>query len=151
MSSTAEHKAQNDVDLDKIVHDAVATVRSDTTEPSLKVRLALFLAALVVVANSVIGIYNSISLRNEVECNHELSNALQVIGAQDRTNIQNVIDTVLSGKPLTKKQFLAVGTQFDKTAARNARERARLLSESCSDRSTPTTTIPSGSQSKPAK
>lgn len=127
-----------DLDLDNIVHNAVAAVSADGgSELSLRMRLGLFLAAIIVVANSVVGIYNSIALKEEVNCNHQLNSALNVVSDQNRTITKNVIDSVLTGRRLTEAQLVAIKNNYDAQFKVNTDKREALLRTTCNNGESP--------------
>lgn len=137
-------RKEADVDLDKIVRDAVSAVQEPHSEISLRMRLVLVLAALVIAANTVISVFNSIALKDEISCNHQLTIALQEVGDQNRTNTKQIIDTLLSGKPITRNEAIAARERYDKTYKQNNGTRTNVLQTTCKDGGT-TSLSPSGS------
>lgn len=126
-------KEEADIDLNRIIQGAVKEANSDPSNGplSLRARLCLALLAIIVVANSVISIYNTIALREEIQCNYSLTNALYTVGDQSRTITKNVIDVVLSGKPLTREQIIQVREAYDAQYVINTTKRNELLKLTC--------------------
>ena len=128
-----EDKPDQEVDFAKIARDATETANNSVPrgELSWRMRAALVLAALIVVVNAVIGVYNSLALRQEVECNHQLQTALYVVGDQNRNITKAAIDSALSGGNLTVQQRLAIQKTYDAQFAINTSKRNQLLKTTC--------------------
>lgn len=121
------------LDMDAIVHNAVASVNAGIPKSEFRwrTRLLIVLAALVIVANTVIGIYNSLALKSELQCEQQLNTALGIVADQNRTNTKQVIDTVLSGHRFTIAELEEVRVQFDRFYAENTKQRNALLKNTC--------------------
>lgn len=146
----AEYREEPEIDFDKIAHDAAETVNNTIPrqEYTLRTRLAIVLAALVIIANSVIGVYNSLALRAEVTCNQQLATALNVVSDQNRSNSKTAFDALLSSTPLTLAQRATLKKNYDDAYETNNTQREALLKTTCSSghATTPPTTVPSGTK-----
>lgn len=135
---------EDDVDLDKIVHDAVLSTNSSVPprpEMTLRLRLLLILGAMIIVANTVVSIYNSLALREEVNCNHQLQQALNVVGDQNRHITKDIIDYALTPGH-TFEELVAERQRYDEKFRGNSSKRSTLLQTTCNEGpGTSTTTV----------
>lgn len=127
------HSDERDPELEEISKRATEQALHDypRAEMSLAVRIGLLLAGLLVAANSVVGVYNSLVLRNEVTCSRHLSDALNQTTDQSRDINKQAIDTALGGGITSKAQAIAFKKKYDKAYADNSVRRAAILSTTC--------------------
>ena len=124
----------NGVDLDQIAHQAASEAHAaypSADEPSLRVKLGVLLATLLVLINTVVGVYNSIALHSQVQCNRQLQLSLAVVGDQNRNITKDAIDTALSGKIRTLAQAKAIRDKYDTAFDDNSKRRSEVLASNC--------------------
>jgi hypothetical protein len=125
-----------------------------TSGLSLWQKLGLIMAGILLAGNAVISIYNSVALRQEVECNHKLTTVVFQIGDQSRSITRDGFVILLSKGNLTDAQKAKALDQFLTQYDANTKIRAAATGVTCQNGSTDPqpapattpTTIPSPSK-----
>lgn len=136
-----------DEDLREIPRLATERALEDDpkSEFGLGTRIALVIGALIIILNTVVNFYNSLAVRKEVTCNHNLANALAQVGDQNRNITKNIIDKALSKEGTDPQARARLRKQYDRQFRINSQKRAAVLRVTCQDnvgQNTPTS-IPS--------
>lgn len=108
-------------------------------EMSIWTKIGLILATILLFTNTVVSIYNSLELSQEIQCNHSLTNALNQISDQSRDITKAAIDAALggvnpkTGKPLTLADLKEIKATYDAGFLANTAKRKEVLRSTCHD------------------
>jgi len=99
--------SNEDQEIQQISQAAADEAFSERKDYTGRWRLVVIVAAILIVINAGINIYNTIALRAEVECNAQLATAVNVVGDQSRDITKDVIDQVLVVNKNTSTEAVA--------------------------------------------
>ncbi len=123
---------EEDVNIAEIVKQSTDQAEQDVPRESmsLRTRALVFLAALIVVASAVTGVYNSVALQGQIDCNQKLTSALNTVADQSRDTNRQLFLFLLEGNH-TKAQRDEIRRQYDQNYRDSSIKRQKILDTTC--------------------